>query len=273
MSVRLAIRPKLSEEDQKNKGETDHFRLGVKFLFDKWIHRLEYDYIRGFYIENTNDFETLIQNQDFKIQFPYLTTNILAGSSQYTFNDNYSVKAIESNTEIQLKSAGTFLAGIDYILYFVRGTDHIKLENQDVISRDSYSEFTGFTPIFNAGYHYTFVLHKYWYLNLYANPGVGIDFYKTNVYNENESYNKNNTSLYFTLNTGVSAGYNGEKIYFGGEYKYGINSEKYETEKISLQPTKTNFHVFFGYRFKAPKQVRKPVEYIENKVPVLKDKN
>lgn len=273
LSVRLAVRPKLSEAKKENKGETDHFRLRVKLLFDKWTHRLEYNYTRGFYIENTNDFETQIQNQDYKIQFPYLTTNIVSGSSQYKFNDNYSVKAIESNTEIQLKSAGTFFAGIDYALYFVRGTDQIKLENQDIIPRETYNEYTGFTPIFNAGYHYTFVLHNYWYANLYANPGVGIDFYKTSIYNINESYSKNKTSMYLTLRTGVSAGYNGKKIYFGGEYKYEINSEKYENDNISLQPTKTNFHVFFGYRFKAPKQVRKPVEYIEKKVPVLKDKN
>ena len=272
LSVRLGIRPKLSEEEQKNKGETDHFRLRVKLLFDKWTHQIEYDYTRGFYIENTNIFETQTQNEDFKIQLPYLTTNILAGSSQYAFNDNYSAKAIESNTEIQIKSAGTFIAGIDYALYFVRGTENIKLENQEITPREAYNEYTGFTPIFNAGYRYTFVFHKYWYANLYANPGLGVDFYKTTIYNNNESLNYNNTAYYFILKTGVSAGYNGEKIYFGGEYNYKVNSEKHD-DNISLQPIKTNFHVFFGYRFKAPKQVRKPVEYIENKVPKLKDNN
>ncbi|MGK0307666.1 MAG: hypothetical protein ACI8RP_000621, partial [Urechidicola sp.] len=54
----------------------------------------------------------------------------------------------------------------------------MKLENQGIINRNSYSEYSGFSPIFNAGYHYTFVLHKHWYTNVYVNPGVGIDFYK-----------------------------------------------------------------------------------------------
>ena len=49
-----------------------------------------------------------------------------------------------------------------------------------------------------------------------------------------------------------------------------MNSEKFDIENITSQPIKNNFHIFFGYRFKAPKQVRKPLEYIENKVPVLK---
>jgi len=273
LSVRLGIRPKLSESELENKGKTDRFRLRVKLLFDKWTHRLEYNYTRGFYLENTSAFENEIDNSSFKIQFPYFTTNILSGSSYYKFNANYSVKAIESNTEIQLKSAGTFLVGIDYALYFVKGTDAVKLENQGIIIRDSYNEYSGFSPIFNAGYHYTFVLHKYWYTNVYANPGVGLDFYNTKSFNTNGYTNSNNTSLFFTFKTGISAGYNGKHIYFGGDYNYHSNSEKFDDDDITLQPIRNNFHLFFGYRFKAPKQVRQPVEFIENKVPILKKDN
>lgn len=270
LSVRLGIRPKLSESELENKGKTDRFRLRVKLLFDKWTHRLGYNYTRGFYIENTSAFENDMENPSFKIQFPYLTTNILSGSSYYKFNDNYSVKAIESNTEIQLKSAGTFIAGIDYALYFVKGTDHVKLEDQVIMNRDSYNEYSGFSPIFNVGYHYTFVLHKYWYTNVYANPGMGIDFSSTKFFNNNDYTSRDNISIFFRFKTGISAGYNGKKIYFGGEYNYDVNSEKFDIENITSQPIKNNFHIFFGYRFKAPKQVRKPLEYIENKVPVLK---
>ena len=269
LSVRLAVRPSLSESELENKGETDRFRLRVKLLFDKWTHRLEYNYLRGFYIDNTSDFENIIENPRFKIQFPQLTTNVVSGSSYYKFNDDYSVKAIESNTEIQLKSAGTLLAGIDYTLYFVHGTDNVKLEDQ-VITRDFYSDYSGFSPIFNAGYHYTFVLHKYWYTNVYANPGLGIDFYNKKSFNTNEEMSNNSSSMFFTFKTGISAGYNGKKIYFGGEYNYSGNSEKFDSEDITLKPIRNNFHVFFGYRFKAPKQVRKPVDYIEKKVPILK---
>ncbi len=270
LSVRFGVRPKLSESELENKGKTDRFRLRVKLLFDKWTHRLEYNYTRGFYIENTGEFENEIENPNFKIQFPNLTTNIFSGSSHYKFNDNYSVKAIESNTEIQLKSAGTFLAGINYSIYNLKGTDIVKLENQVINSRNPYKEYSGFSPILNVGYRYTFVLHKYWYANAYGDPGVGLDFYNTKVYNNNESISSKNTNMFFAFKTGISVGYNGEKIYFGGEYNYDVNSEKYDVDDIILQPIKNSFHLFFGYRFKAPKQLRKPVEYIEKKVPVLK---
>lgn len=271
LSVRLGIRPKLSEAELQNKGKTDRFRFRVKLLFDKWTHRLEYNYTRGFYIENTDAFENEIENQSFKIQFPYFTTNIMSGSSYYKFNDNYSVKAIESNTEIQLKSAGTFLVGLDYALYFVKGTEAVKLENGGIMNRDSYNEYSGFSPIFNAGYHYTFVLHKYWYTNVYANPGVAIDFNNTKFFNTNGYTSSSNTSLFLTFKTGFSAGYNGKYIYFGGDYNYQSNSEKFDTDDITLQPIRHNFHLFFGYRFKAPKQVREPVDFIEDKVPILRN--
>ena len=271
LSVRLAIRPKLSENELKNKGQTDHFRLRLKLLLDKWTHRVDFNYTRGFYIENTSDFdfENNIDNPSFRVQFPYLTTNILSGSSRYKFNDNYSVKALESNTEIQLKSAGTFQVGLDYALYFLKGTEDIKVADEDFIHRDSYKEYTGFSPVFNAGYHYTFVFHNYWFANAYGNPGVGVDFYNTKLYNNNTTTNSSNTKLFFTFRTGISAGFNGRKIFFGGAYNYNINTVKLNDNEINLQPRENNFHLFFGYRFKAPKQVRKSLEFIEKNVPVF----
>ncbi|MCP4484260.1 MAG: DUF4421 domain-containing protein [Flavobacteriaceae bacterium] len=273
LSVRLGMRPKLSENELKNKGKTDRFRLRVKFLFDNWTHRLEYNYTRGFYIENTSEFENDIKNSNFKVQFPYLRTNILSGSSNYKFNGNYSMKALESNTEIQLKSTGTFLAGFNYAFYFVNGTDRIKLENQELLQRTSYNDFSGFSPVFYIGYHYTFVFHNYWYLNVYLDPGIGFDFYQNKFNNQGESYDNLNTNVFFQVKSGFSAGYNGRKIYFGGTFKYNYNSDKVENNTLGLQPIKNSFHLFFGYRFKAPKQVTKPIKYIEEKVPVLKQNN
>ena len=273
LSVRLGVRPGLSDSKKENKGETDFFRIKVKLLFDNWTHRFEYNYTRGFYIDNTEEFELNGTNPNFHIQFPNLTTNILAGSTHYNFNDNYSVKAVESNTEIQLKSAGTFILGINYSFYDVAGTDKVKNENGEIINKTEYKEYNGFSTIFNGGYHYTFVIHNFWYINMRADPGIGLDSYKTTFYSEDSSENKNNNEVFFALGSGISTGYNGQKYYFGIEYNYAVNSEKFNDDDINLQPIKNSFHFFIGYRFKAPKQVRKPVEYIENKVPLLKDDN
>ena len=83
--MRLRIRPKLSTSDQENKGKTDHFRIGFDILLDKWSHFFEYNYRRGYYIDNTN-FVNGENLGDFNIQFPNLTTNVFNGVSQYKFN-------------------------------------------------------------------------------------------------------------------------------------------------------------------------------------------
>ena len=271
LSVRLGVRPGLSDSEIENKGETDFFRIRLKLLFDKWTHRFEYNYTRGFYIANTNDFEMF--DSDFRIQLPNLTTNILSGSSHYNFNKNYSVKAVESNTEIQLKSAGSFSVGINYNFYDVAGTDKVKNGNDNIFYKSNYNEYNGFSAILNAGYHYTYIIHSYWYANIRANPGIGIDFYETTYHSEESIDKKKSNEMFFALSSGASAGYNGEKYYFGSGFNYNLNSEKYNDENINLQPIKYNFHVFIGYRFKAPKQVSKPIDLIEDKVPILQDKN
>tara|TARA_R110000787_G_scaffold60220_8_gene136583 strand:- start:30067 stop:31119 length:1053 start_codon:yes stop_codon:yes gene_type:complete len=269
-SVRLGVRPKLSDTEIKNKGKTDVFRVGFKMLFDKWSHALEYNYRRGYYVDNTNDIPSLENNEDFYVQFPNLTTNTFSGVSQYKFNVNYSVRAVESNTEIQLKSAGTFMPGITYSFYSVKGTDKVKVDPNDIITRDSYNDYKGITLIFEPGYYYTFVLHKYWYANVYGAPGLGFDFYNATYNSPNNSSGENLSRTFFSLKTGAAIGYNGKKFYFGSEFKYQIFSENFDENDISLQPTKSKFHVFVGYRFKAPKQVSKPLDYIEDKVPILK---
>jgi len=272
LSVRLGVRPGLSDSNKENKGETDFFRIKVKLLFDKWTHRFEYNYTRGFYIENTDDFGVFdTSSSNYHVQFPYLTTNIISGSTHYNFNDNYSVKAVESNTEIQLKSVGTFLLGVSYSFYDLAGTDSIKDENGDILTKTSYNEYAGFSATLNGGYYYTFILKSYWYVNLRVNPGIAFNFYDTTYYSENSSEKKSNTEVFIALNTGVTAGYNGKKYYFGAEFNYNGNTEKFNDDKVNLIPIKNNFHIFIGYRFKAPKQVTKPVDYIEKKMPILKD--
>ncbi len=273
LSVRLAIRPSLSDSEKENKGKTDFFRFRVKLLLDDWTHRIEYNYTRGFYIENTQEITATTSNSNFHIQYPRLTTNIITGSSQYNFNDNYSFKAIESNTEIQLKSTGSFVAGFNYTFYHVTGTDYLIQEDGEINQKSEYNDYKGFSTNLDAGYYYTFVFHKFWYLNAYAKPGIEVDFYNTTFHSESDSVKENNNEFFFTLNTGTAAGYNGRKIYFGIEYNYAVNSEKYSSDNISLQPIRNSFHVFIGYRFKAPKQVTGPIDLIEKKVPILKDNN
>lgn len=271
LSVRIGFRPPLSEEDKENKGDSNTFRLRFQLLFENWSHLFEYNYDKGYYIVNTTDFDPNIQDDSFFIQFPNLTSNVLFGSSAYKFNKNYSVKAIQSHTEIQIKSAGTFMPSVNYALFSIKGLDEIKFPNDELIERENYNSSKGFNLGLNAGYYYTFVFHKYWYANAYLSPGIGIDFYKITSYTPDETITSNFNENFYSLHSGIGIGYNGEKLFFGGEFSNKRTSEKLSKGNIQIKASKDIFHVFIGYRFKAPKSVKGTLDYIEKKVPILDD--
>ena len=77
--------------------------------------------------------------------------------------------------------------------------------------------------------------------------------------------------FFSSLDYGLGIGYNGKKFFFGGEIKNRWTNEKFEQDQINIQPQKSAFSVYAGYRFRAPKPVSVPVDMIEEKVPILKD--
>lgn len=271
-SIRLGIRPRLSDTDKENKGDSNTFSLKFQLLFDNWSHQFEYNHNRGYYIVNTEDFDAGIPDSEFHIQFPNLTTDVFFGSTLYKFNKNYSVRAIHSQTEIQIKSAGTFTPSANYTFYRINGNDKIKFPEDNIIIRDNYTNTQGFNVSLNAGYYYTFVFQKHWYANAYLSPGIGIDFYKNEAHTSDEILNRSFNDVFYSMHSGLGIGYNGKKLFFGAEYANKISSEKFDESKIQLQIEKNSFHIFVGYRFKAPKPVKKSIDLIEEKVPILNEK-
>lgn len=269
LSIRIGIRPKISDESETEKGDSNTFRLRFKLLFDKWNYAFEFNNDEGYYVTNTDDF-TDLDTGNF-IQFPDLKSQLFFASAFYKFNENYSLRAIESQTEVQTKSAGSFMPGASFIYYNISGTQRIKDVNGEIIYRDYYNEYNGINLSLGMGYYYTFVLNKYWFINAFGIPSAGLDFYKTHASGPDSSTTRNSNDAYLALNYGFGGGYNGKKIFFGAEYNNRLTNEKFSSSKVRITPANDSFSVYFGYRFKAPKTVSRPVDYIEDKVPILKD--
>ncbi len=271
LSVRLGIRPSPSDKSIREKGESDTFRLRLKMLFENWSHVLQYSYDRGYFVSNTS--ELLSDPGSVKVQFPYLTSHIFFGSSAFKFNQNYSVRSIESQTQIQVKRAGSLLIGLNYSLYKLFGTDRVLLPDGNLEFRDPSREYSGFNLAPTAGYYYTFVLKKHWFINAYGAPSAGVELYQTKSWEAGETQTETSTEFFVALDYGFGGGYNGEKIFFGAELVNRRSSEKFASDKVRIQPQRNTFSLYVGYRFKAPKTVSKPVDLIEEKVPILKDKS
>ena len=271
LSIRLGIRPNTSKEEQENKGESDTYRFRIQLLFDNWSHLIQYDYDRGYYLDNTN--AILSGAEPVRIQLPYMTTNVIFGTSLYKWNENYSIRAIESQTEIQTKSVGSFVLGATYNFYKLVGLDRILFPMQEIENRDPYNEYYGVSIAATGGYYYTYVINKSWFLNGFAVPSVGIDMHQVKTTLGDQQSTKHGQDFFTTLDYGFGVGYNGEKFFFGGKIKNRWANEKFNEDDINIQPQKNTFNIYLGYRFRAPKTVSKPVDLIEEKVPILKDNN
>lgn len=268
LSVRLGIRAKPSPSSENDKGSPENFRLKFQLLFDKWSHHFEYNRVKGYYITDSKINST--QEVSNHIQFPDLVSNVFLGTSAYKLNDNYSVRSTISQTEIQLKSAGSFIPSINYWYYDFDGLEKMISPIGDEIVRDNYiSSSKGIDFVLNVGYYYTFV-YKHWYANVFANVGGGIDFNSTKRINGFNTIENKNNEFVASIQGGAGIGYNAEKIFFGASFDNRTTNEKYNSEKMQFNTSKNSFYVFFGYRFRAPKVISKPVDGIEEKIPILK---
>ncbi len=267
-SVRIGIRPKVSGKSKDEKGDPKSFRIKFQLLFDKWSHRFEYNRVKGYYITNNNIGGT--STTENHILFPNLTSTVIIGSSSYKFNDNYSVRSTISQTEAQLKSAGSFIPGVDYWFYDFDGLDTYINKEGNEVKRSNYIKSSGVDLVLNLGYYYTFV-YKKWYANIFAIPGIGIDFNSSTQYSNFGATKSKSQDLLISLHIGAGIGYNSEKFFFGTSLSKRNTNEQSNDDKIQFDSSKNSFFVFFGYRFKAPKQIAKPIDGIEEKIPILKN--
>jgi len=101
--------------DDNLKGKSSFIDYKFRFFFGNWTQEIQYRRNEGFYVENTNDFQTnWISGRDPFIQFSDLKSILWRGSTSYVLNPNFSLRNVVYNTEWQLKSAGSFVPTLKY---------------------------------------------------------------------------------------------------------------------------------------------------------------
>lgn len=268
LTIRLGIRPNKSSSSVDNKGESDSFRLRLQLHFDNWIHKFEYNRVEGYYISNSSNL--IEENPDYFVQLPDLETHLFSGTSNYKFNKNYSIRSVETQTEIQKKSVGSLMAGVQYFYYKINGTGNYIDGNGNPGQKSDYLSSSGIDFLLNVGYHYNFIFKK-WYANLGVVGGAGIDINETTLYSELENTNINSTNFIYSLKGNAGIGYNLRKFFFGVTAEYKLIHQKQNENKLHFNTDKNSFFVFVGYRFKTPKRIAKPIDNIEEKIPMLKN--
>jgi len=241
--------------DENIKGTTKSFDLGTSLVFKHWFMDLSYSKVKGFYLKNSKDF--IFQEEDDPyIQFPDLHYNGFSISAGYLNNSNFSLKSLTSQTERQLKSAGSFMPVFHFRYYVI----------DDKSLGTSTQKTNNIEASIGPGYAYTFVAQEKFYLSLglQANFGYLNTDLTTRQLSEVTKTKQDNFIFRWDGKTGI--GYNGSRFYTG--LYTNISGTKYRQENTTTMnfETRVSYHFFFGIRIKTPNYIEQKVTKIEAKI-------
>lgn len=231
-----------SNQDDLLKGESSFNDFKFRIFLGKWIQTLRYKKIKGYYIDNTQDFlENWVKGRDPYIQISNLTTSSWGMSTSYVFNPNFSIRNLFYQTEWQKFNAGSFVPNLDY------DYNRISFDFENTESKDD-----NFNLKLDLAYYYTFVIKEHWFIAPHLSPALGLRFTKSFSLADGIVNRENNTYLIKYLSGGLHLGYSSRKIIFGTNFNF--TSSYYRQDKSShVENDQVYGVIYFGYRFDTPK--------------------
>lgn len=242
-----------------NHGTTSSKDFQLTIIGRKVITDLNYQSYNGFYIYNTSDFKVNETADDTIVVRPDINVTSFGINTYYVFNSNkYSLRGAFSFTDVQKKSAGSFMAGVYH--------SHVVFSSNDS-SFIRYPFMNNFSPVLSeinqvsqisaglsGGYGYTFVIYKKFSYSIAVNLGVGAQktYYRT-IEGSDESFKLN---LATNMNTKNALRYDNMRFFVGVLATYDNN---FAFNEVMFNNTKYIARVvgFVGYRFNIEKNGRK----------------
>ncbi|WP_315822686.1 DUF4421 family protein [Paraflavitalea speifideaquila] len=193
--------------DDVERGKTKGAGLALAFNGRHWLQELSYSRTKGYYIENTDRFDPSWSPGKLYIQFPDLVFTQYQGSTAYNFNASFSVNALSTLSERQLKSAGSFIPQLLYRYY-------INDNKAAPAPGGSNQKGTNLEILLGAGYFYNFVLQQRWYAALGMAPNAGYIFSRiTTRYGNGTTGKGNQANFILRLDARAGIGYNGPRFF------------------------------------------------------------
>lgn len=207
-----------------NSLEFQHHWYGRKFMYDFFLQQH-----KGFYNEKPD------LNKQYTL-YPDIKMNMYGGTLQYVFNNKkFSYKAAFNQSEVQLKSAGSILAGISLYYSKIRTDTTVLFEGMSQNHENLQFGVSG-------GYAYTWVINRHWFVTGSATVGVSIGN------NEPKHFFKERMEVYPSLNSRFAFGYNANSWSLGGSALFNRVYLFFDKEE-SLSMNNLNFQLTFIKRF------------------------
>lgn len=248
--------------DESLKGKTKSFQLSTAFIFKHWFTDLSYSKVKGYYLQNSNDFTTLSENEPF-IQFPDLNNYGFAITTGYSSNSKFSFKSLTTQTERQLRSAGSFTPVINLRYYVI----------DDKSSGMSTQKTNNIESSIGPGYAYTFVSREKFYLSVGLLSSIGYLNTKLTTRLPKGDITTNQDNIIFRWDGKVGLGYNGNRFYTG--IYSTISGTEYRQENTSAMTFETRvfYHLFLGIRVSAPDFLERKSNKAIKKIQKQNDSN
>ena len=262
ISVGISYSPNFLNNSDPIKGHTTRKSFGLSLNTNAWKFRFDYAKTKGFFVENTQDYDSSWNPGKPYIQLPELTNSQIGFQLSYNFNKRFSQRSITSGEEKQLRSAMSFIPSL-YAYYF-RLYDQPDTMSAVYASGDYLRDIDINLVLPFAG---TLVFAKNRYVTTSIGPSIGVDIYQTNSLSAIGDDPRSKTLMSFGYLTRIGLGYTGRKWYFGSdaiyrEYQHNNQAD----EKVVKLFYSLQFYV--GFRINPPKFVKKSVDWTEKVAPV-----
>lgn len=246
-------------EDDTQKGKTRSGGFFMSTGLKRWYGELYYARTKGYYLENTSDYDPTWSSGDPYIQFPELVFTQYQGIVTYKFNPEFSVSAVTFQSERQLKSAGSFIPQF-------RCRYYINDDRTMLTATNSSQKGRNLELLIGAGYHYTLVAKERFYISLGLTPGAGYVFSRIETRYANQTISGNQSNAVFRLDGRAGAGYNTRRFFAGVYVNASAAAYNQQRSSVVTENDAASFQLFIGYRLAAPQWLRKPVHKIEQKL-------
>ncbi|SHM53360.1 protein of unknown function [Chryseobacterium carnipullorum] len=253
LSIGLPKRWTGNQTDNEKKGNTVGFDVSFTFFKNHWMQSVYYDQTKGFYIKNTQDFLPVWTDDLPYVQLPDFKVMKVGGSTSYVANaEKLSFRAVNNQTEMQKKNAGSFIFTANY--------SYTQLDNKQDEQKSNQRRYNIIPEI---SYQYNWVLlNKNLLLSGKAGSGYGLSYVQ-----DNSDQNKAYATRILNLNLNLNLNYQWKNFFMGIQHQ--INFQNYKEDEFKVNYTLQYSNLYLGYRFYAPKILQKSSYWVKNKINFL----
>lgn len=226
------------------KGESDIQSLQLRLFIKRFMCDFSYSNMKGFYLENTADYKpNWVLGKDPYIAFDDFGVKRYKVETTFIVNRDFSYKAILVQSQQQLKSAGSFMPSVSYAF-----SEISNLRAQGITVNDE----NDYDINFSAGYIHTFVFGKDngFFFSFDAAPGLGVKYVK--LLDNNNFVKKYQHFTNVSFKGGANLGYNSDHFFTGIQFNTS-NISYNRNPETNIENSIVYLHLYFGYRFGAPK--------------------